>query len=101
VVESGKQLLPTTATAEDVTGTVAATVVICAYTLTRWSETRAAVASVFGQKPVPAEVILIIDHNAELLSLARSELGDVTVIESAGAPGLSGARNTGHSLLGR
>ncbi|MGB6454233.1 MAG: glycosyltransferase family 2 protein [Streptosporangiaceae bacterium] len=71
------------------------TVVICAYTLNRWSETKSAVASVVGQRPAPAQVLLVIDHNPELAALARAELPEVTVLESSGDPGLSGARNTG------
>lgn len=71
------------------------TVVICAYTLNRWRETKSAVASVVGQRPAPAQVLLVIDHNPELAALARAELPEVTVLESSGDPGLSGARNTG------
>jgi hypothetical protein len=71
------------------------TVVICAYTLGRWPQTKAAVASVLAQRPAPAQVLLIIDHNSELATLARAELPGITVLDSAGEPGLSGARNTG------
>ena len=70
------------------------TVVICAYTMKRWDETQAAVASVLAQRPVPAQVLVVIDHNPALAALARRELS-VTVLENAGMPGLSGARNTG------
>lgn len=71
------------------------TVVICAYSLTRWNATKAAVASVVGQRPAPAQVLLVIDYNPELAALARAELPHVTVLENAGERGLSGARNTG------
>jgi glycosyltransferase involved in cell wall biosynthesis len=71
------------------------TVIICAYTLTRWNATKAAVASVVAQHPAPSQVLLVIDHNPELASLARAELPHVTVLENADAQGLSGARNTG------
>jgi hypothetical protein len=74
---------------------LAATVVICAYTLNRWAVTKAAVASVLAQRPAPAQVLLVIDHNPELAALARAELSGITVLESTGDPGLSGARNTG------
>jgi glycosyltransferase involved in cell wall biosynthesis len=74
---------------------LAVTVVICAYTLTRWSETKAAVASVVAQQPAPGQVLLVIDHNPELATLARAELPDAEVSENAGDRGLSGARNTG------
>ncbi len=71
------------------------TVIICAYTLDRWLATRAALASAVAQRPAPAQVLLVIDHNRELAALARAELSDVTVLENDGDPGLSGARNTG------
>jgi hypothetical protein len=74
---------------------LAVTVVICAYTLGRWPQTKAAVASVLAQRPAPAQMLLIIDHNSELATLARAELPGITVLDSAGEPGLSGARNTG------
>ena len=74
---------------------LAVTVVICAYTLDRWSTTKAAVASVVSQRPAPAQVLLVIDYNPELAALARAELAEVTVLENTGNRGLSGARNTG------
>lgn len=70
-------------------------VVICAYTERRWDQTRVAVESVLSQHPGPAEVLLVIDHNADLAARARRELAGVTVLESDGTPGLSGARNAG------
>lgn len=76
-------------------GQLAVSVVICAYTMERWDQTRAAVASALAQRPGPAQVLLVVDHNAELAALARGCLPDVTVLENAGLPGLSGARNTG------
>lgn len=77
------------------TDRLAVTVVICAYTLSRWTATKAAVASVVAQRPAPVQLLLVIDHNPELAALARAELPGVTVLESSGGPGLSGARNTG------
>ena len=70
-------------------------VVICAYTERRWQQTRAALESALQQDPPPNEVLLVVDHNAGLAALARREVPTVTVLESAGTPGLSGARNTG------
>jgi hypothetical protein len=70
-------------------------VVICAYTEQRWEQTCAAIDSVFAQRPRPAQVLLVVDHNANLAARAREELPLVTVLESDDAPGLSGARNTG------
>lgn len=70
-------------------------VVICAYTERRWQQTRAALESVLRQEPPPAEVLLVVDHNAELAERARREFTSVSVLENAGTKGLSGARNTG------
>jgi glucosyl-dolichyl phosphate glucuronosyltransferase len=71
-------------------------VIICAYTDRRWSVLVDAVASALGQDPAPLEVVLVIDHNDELLGRARAELGDrITVIPNAQQQGLSGARNSG------
>jgi glucosyl-dolichyl phosphate glucuronosyltransferase len=70
-------------------------VVICAYTEQRWEQTRAAVESVLDQHPGPIQVLLVVDHNADLAARAHRELAGVSVLESDGPPGLSGARNTG------
>jgi hypothetical protein len=74
---------------------LAVTVLVCAYTMARWEQTKAALASVLDQRPRPAQVILVVDHNTELAALARAELTGVLVLDSTGTPGLSGARNTG------
>src|ERR1700735_4486676 len=71
------------------------TLVICCYTERRWEETCAAVKSVLGQTPEPAEVLLVVDHNPALADRARRELTGVTVLENDETQGLSGARNTG------
>jgi len=73
------------------------TVVVCAYTERRWAQTRAALESVLRQRPGPEQVLLVVDHNPGLAERASRELADagVTVLESSGTPGLSGARNTG------
>jgi GT2 family glycosyltransferase len=73
------------------------TVVVCAYTERRWAQTRAALESVLGQHPAPRQVLLVVDHNPGLAQRATRELSGtgVSVLESTGAPGLSGARNTG------
>lgn len=76
-------------------GKLAVSVIICAYTERRWVQTCAAVKSALGQDPQPAEVLLIVDHNPNLAARAHRELAGVTVLESEGIPGLSGARNTG------
>jgi hypothetical protein len=73
------------------------TVVVCAYTERRWTQTRAALESVLRQRSGPQQVLLVVDHNPSLAERASAELADagITVLESSGPPGLSGARNTG------
>lgn len=70
-------------------------VVICAYTEDRWSDVLAAVASVRDQHHLPYEIILVIDHNPDLLAKLRAELPDVQVLANTGPQGLSGGKNTG------
>jgi glucosyl-dolichyl phosphate glucuronosyltransferase len=70
-------------------------VVICAYTLDRWGDIEAAVASLQRQERRPDQVVLVADHNPELLDRSRAAFPDVTVLPNAGPRGLSGARNTG------
>ncbi|HET9518227.1 MAG TPA: glycosyltransferase family 2 protein, partial [Actinoplanes sp.] len=70
-------------------------VVICAYTLDRWSVLCEACESVRAQLREHDELILIIDHNDELLARAREALTGILVVPNADTRGLSGARNTG------
>jgi Glycosyl transferase family 2 len=70
-------------------------VIICAYTEKRWELTRAAIESALNQRPRPVQVLLVVDHNADLAARARRELSTVTVLENDGPAGLCGARNTG------
>ncbi|MFL6095795.1 MAG: glycosyltransferase family 2 protein, partial [Blastococcus sp.] len=73
----------------------ALTVVICAYTSERWRNIRAAVGSLRAQTVPIHQVVLVIDHNPDLLEASRAEFPDVLVVANTGAQGLSGARNTG------
>jgi glucosyl-dolichyl phosphate glucuronosyltransferase len=70
-------------------------VVLCAYTLERWPDIEAAVASLAAQTRPPEQVVLVSDHNDELLERARAAFPDVLCVLNAGSRGLSGARNTG------
>ena len=72
-----------------------ASVIICAYTLDRWEGLSRAVRSVEAQHAPPAEIILVIDHNPDLLALARDKLPGCRVVENSEGRGLSGARNSG------
>ncbi|HEU5355453.1 MAG TPA: glycosyltransferase [Actinocrinis sp.] len=75
-------------------------VVVCAYTMDRWSDINKAIDSLHAQSHRPAEIILVVDHSAELAARARRELRGVRVIENAERRGLSGARNTGVRAAG-
>ena len=70
-------------------------VIICAYTLERWSHLRAAVRSVQHQSALPLQTIVVIDGDDELERRARAEIEGVVVVRNAHARGLSGARQTG------
>ena len=80
-------------------------VVICAYTVARWALLQEAFDSVLCQSRPPDEVIVVVDHNDQLLALAAdltrsSSPVRVVVTANAESRGLSGARNTGlrHAL---
>lgn len=75
--------------------TVDIDVVICAYTLDRWEQLVAAVRSVEAQRHPAERVIVVIDHNDDLLARSRTEFAGHTVLPNAHKQGLSGARNTG------
>lgn len=68
-------------------------VIICAYTEQRWDDLVAAVESVKGQTLPPEEIIVVVDHNQQLLKRVRDL--DVIALENTGVRGLSGARNSG------
>jgi len=70
-------------------------VVICAYTMARWQLTLLAIESVRRQTPPVSELLLVIDHNTELLERFRAHDPHLRVIQNEEAPGLSGGRNTG------
>lgn len=71
------------------------TVVICAYTMKRWDLLVKAVLSATAQTRPPTEVLLVVDHNDELLIRAAATFPDVHVLANRFDVGLSGARNTG------
>ncbi len=76
-------------------GAAHVSVVICAYTEKRWEDLLAAVASVDRQCLPAQEIIVVVDHNDQLLERVRANISGVTVVENRGQQGLSGARNTG------
>ncbi|MER5635346.1 glycosyltransferase family 2 protein [Kitasatospora sp. NPDC002227] len=70
-------------------------VVICSYTMARWDDVRAALASVRAQQRPPEEVVLVVDHCPELAERLARHDPDARLVLSAERPGVSGARNTG------
>lgn len=76
-----------------------AAVVICAYTLDRWDDLRAAVASVQAQSPPPQQIIVVIDHNEALRQRAEREIEGVVVVANRHTPGVAGGRITGARLV--
>jgi len=70
-------------------------VVICAYTESRWDYLVSAVDSLQCQTVPPLELIVVIDHNLTLLKRAQAKFSDVIVVENHQPRGLSGARNSG------
>jgi GT2 family glycosyltransferase len=70
-------------------------VVICAYADERWSDLIAAVRSAELQTRPPLDVIVVIDHNLDLLDRVRRELPSVVAVPNVRQRGLSGARNSG------
>jgi len=70
-------------------------VVVCAYTLDRWTDIERSVESLLHQVPRPDQIIVVADHNAELLEAVRRRFPEVTAVPNRGEQGLSGARNTG------
>jgi glycosyltransferase involved in cell wall biosynthesis len=70
-------------------------VVICAYTLDRWDDVLAAIASVSAQTVQPEEIVVVVDHNPDLYRRLRAVATDVTVVENRNQRGLSGGKDTG------
>jgi len=79
----------------DLTGSPTVSVIIAAFSMERWSNLREAVESVRTQTLPDVETIVVIDHNPDLLDLAKRELEDITVVPNVGSKGASGARNSG------
>jgi hypothetical protein len=70
-------------------------VIIPTYTRARWDWLQECVASVRAQTVPPLEIIVVVDHNPELLEEISSEFSDVIAVPNIGGQGVSGARNSG------
>jgi GT2 family glycosyltransferase len=94
--------VPATATA------LSADVVICTYTLARWEVFARAVESVLAQTVVPQRLIIVVDHNDELLARCRQEWGadgadssvEIVIVASQ-FPGRQGSSRNTALLLAR
>lgn len=63
--------------------------------MNRWDQLQSAVRSIVDELSDHDELIVVIDHNADLLAKAGPEFSDHAVLANNGIQGLSGARNTG------
>ncbi len=70
-------------------------VVIRTYSSGRWEEFVASIQSMGCQTLQPAEVVVVVDHNAELLEQAQRWLPAVQAVENHYPRGSSGAWNSG------
>jgi glucosyl-dolichyl phosphate glucuronosyltransferase len=70
------------------------TIVVCAYTRDRWVTLRRAIDTALNQINSDDELLVVVDHNDELLAQCREYLGDFIVLSNRHNCGLSGARNT-------
>lgn len=71
-------------------------VVICCYTAARWAQVLRVVDSAVGQIAPDDEIIVVVDHNDDLLGDLRTALTpQIILVANEFQRGLSGARNTG------
>ena len=70
-------------------------VIIPTYTKARWDWLHECVASVQAQTVPAAEIIVVVDHNPELLEEIAREFTEVIAVPNIGGRGVSGARNSG------
>ena len=77
---------------------MSASVVICAYSSDRFGLLCDAIRSVLRQTHKDREVVVVIDHNPDLLAKVAEEFPEIRTMPNEGARGLSDARNTGMRL---
>lgn len=70
-------------------------VIVCTYSLERWSQLQQSLDGVRAQLVQPVETVLVVDHAPDLLELARARFPWAVVVANAGERGLSDGRNTG------
>lgn len=70
------------------------TVVICAYTSDRWAIFQRALDAALKQMSPFDELLVVVDHNDQLLASCQDFVRDATIFANRHKRGLSGARNT-------
>jgi glycosyltransferase involved in cell wall biosynthesis len=70
-------------------------VVVSAYTEQRWQNLVDCLDSLARQTVAPLEIIVVVDHNPQLLERLRAAQPGAVVVANEQPRGLSGARNTG------
>lgn len=70
-------------------------VVICTHTEARWNYLVEAVRSVQSQTSSPREIIVVVDHNPDLLERVRTHFPGVVGVENMELRGASGSKNSG------
>jgi glucosyl-dolichyl phosphate glucuronosyltransferase len=70
-------------------------VIICAHSLERWVDLSEAIESVRSLRPAADEIVIVIDHNRELVQRVRQKFAGVVLVENRETQGLSAARNCG------
>ena len=83
---------------EERSGAPIVSVVIPTYAMERWEELCDVISTVREQTVPVAGIVVVVDHNAELLARARRELANVIVVANKGSRGASGARNAGAAV---
>jgi len=73
----------------------AVTIVIPTHSEERWNSLVRTVATARAQTHMPAEIVVVVDHNTAFFRRIRRDLPGVTVLENAYGRGVSGNRNTG------
>lgn len=68
---------------------------ICAWSLERWSLLVEGLSSLERQSTPPDEIVVVVDHNQELLERVRSQFPAIVALANRYGQGVSGARNTG------
>jgi glycosyltransferase involved in cell wall biosynthesis len=73
-------------------------VVVSTYDEKRWDDLVGCVRSLERQRRSPREVIVVVDHNADLLRRAADFFPAARVVPNTRSRGLAGARNTGTAV---